>query len=1405
MKFNQFLILASLVLLTIPTFAQTTYFIKYKSNVPIDVVESNISDKILSRTIAFKPVSIPEFDVNYLAKGLGRGDEVLGRIVKVQFSENVNEANFSSMLSSDTNIEYIQKSTSYQLDFVPNDSLIKEQWALGKIKAFDAWDITQGTDTVLLGIIDTGIDYDHPDLTNKIFINTGETGTDQSGNDKRRNGIDDDGNGFIDDYRGWDFTDRVGFPFDSTGGDYLGWDNNPFDDQGHGTYISGIAAAESNNLHGIAGAAPSIKILNLRAFDPGGYGEEDDVASAILYAVVMGSKVINMSFGDNAFSYVLRDVIRYAYSQNVVLIASAGNSGSSVPHYPSGYSEVICVGNSTDQDYVAGNSNFGSTIDLVAPGSLIITTAKNSGYSIISGTSASAPFVSAAACLVLSKQSFTNEEIKQILKSTSDDIGEAGWDLKSGAGRLNILKALSVTAPSIIRFHTPTQDFATSGNDITIVASVLSPYFTNFSLEVGTGFNPTTWLPLIINSLSQISNQEIYNLNVSGYSDSVYTLRLIVNQTTGRTLEERINFHIDRTAPITELISVIPAFYGDKATVLAAMYTDDPSIVKMYYRIFGDAQFSFITLDGFNINNQFVKSLHYGFIPKDLVTQNTLYEIYFEAENLVGLKTQVKNNGDNFIVPTSFNAEISTEYKLPFTLPAGSIFERAISLTSNNSNEIFLRINANPKVSSIYNFKNDTFTLIDSLNERIVKDAGHFNNNGLSDLLTYFVRDGFIDEQISQNSSSFTQQYSNTGDDFWPILASDVDSDGVVEVFSVQNDTTVEVWEVVQSNLNLNKVASLRNFSPMGYGGNIINSPNAVVDDIDGDGINEFWMIDQDGDIYSYKITGNNQFVEQYTISTLFLGSSAYLASGDFDGNGKSELAVLLHSIDEWDIAPYYRLLVFNLSGTEPDTLIDIALIDASTEFNNAFRKSENCIRLNDLDNDGDDELILFVFPYSYIFQRDFNENKIISYKENINSNSIFIGDLNNNGINEVAFPNNNEIEFFEFAFANQTSVPHNIVGFSLDSVTVSLKWSGLAERHYIYKGLDASSLELIDSLVFESSYLDLNVEMNKSYYYAVKAFDPIKPEPLSGLSTVIEVYSHTPAKPINAVSSSNRSVIVTFSEKMKNTIENLQSFDIPTVGYPNSITPNNQYSYLLSFNQNLPDGELHVIIKDITDFYNSPIATDSLTFLVASTPDLQSFYVTSFEIINAYKIKVSFNFNVDEFSALSTNNYVFTPENKVTSVSVDPNDSKTIYLDLTNQKPIGSIGKEYVLRINNVLSDGFSGNIPINSGAGSYVVLSSFAKDLSIVYVYPNPTKEGTEKITFANLPQRAKISVWTIDGILINEIEESDGNGGVDYNLTDLTGNRISSGIYFYRIVQLDATNNEGEEKLGKFAVVR
>ncbi|MFZ1280662.1 MAG: T9SS type A sorting domain-containing protein, partial [Ignavibacteriaceae bacterium] len=365
----------------------------------------------------------------------------------------------------------------------------------------------------------------------------------------------------------------------------------------------------------------------------------------------------------------------------------------------------------------------------------------------------------------------------------------------------------------------------------------------------------------------------------------------------------------------------------------------------------------------------------------------------------------------------------------------------------------------------------------------------------------------------------------------------------------------------------------------------------------------------------------------------------------------------------------------------------------------------------------------------------------------------------------------------------------------------VQLSWISSSPKFYIYKGLNKNNLELFDSTSVPT-YYDTDIILDSTYYYAIRAFDLSKPEPLSGMSNSVQVFAHIPAKLTNAKSNSNRSVIVTFSEKMKNTIENLQAFNIVGVGYPNSVTASDQYSYLLSYTTDLPEGEQKVIIQNIKDLYNSPIEKDSLTFTVTPVIEEETFFISNFEIINSYKIKLTFNYPVEEYLASNTNNYSFEPDNKVSSITIDPNDKKIIYLDLTGNKPVGAIGKEYVLRISNLKS---SAGISINTGAGSYVVLSTYAKDLSDVYVYPNPTKEGTEKVTFANLPQRAKITIWRIDGKLLNEIEETDGNGGVDYDLTDFDGNQISSGVYFFRIVMLDELQNEGQEKLGKFAVVR
>ncbi len=1406
MNYKAFFAFGFFFLFSVFSYSQVTVFIKYDNSVSRTSISEKIQSKNFLSSSPIRALNKVSLTADYFARNLGQDDPNLSRIVKITFSDSASAQSFISQAKSDPSIAYVQTSNIYKIDYTPNDSLVNQQWALKKIQAFAAWDITQGSDSVLIGLIDTGIDYLHPDLKNKIYINPGETGTDSQGKDKNSNGVDDDHNGFIDDYMGWDFTDRRGFPFDSSGGDYLGWDNNPMDENGHGTYIAGILAAETNNGIGIAGVAPKIKILNLRAFDPSGYGEEDDVAAAILYAVKMGVKVINMSFGDTQFSYVLRDVIRYAYNKGVVLVASSGNDGSDEPHYPSGYSEVICVGNSTADDYVASSSNYGSTLDLVAPGTDILTTARGGGYATVSGTSASAPFVSAAAGLILSLGNFTNEEVKQILKSTADDIDEPGWDIRSGAGRLNLYRALSVLAPSIIKFNNPQQDFATNSDSISISASILSAYFQNFSLFVGTGLNPNNWTVLLQDQKYQFNNKNIYTLNVSNFQDSVYCLRLLVDLSNGKTMEERVNFYVLRSPPKLDLVFVGPAFYGQKQTILASCLTNQPSVVKMFYRKTGTNNFNFITLDGFATNIQSVKNIHYGFIPTNLIENNSTYDVYFEADNIAGLKSIVKNNNSYFIIKTNSPLNPAFETKQTFSLPAGEIYKNPIDLTSNDSNEVVLRPLSNPRISYIYKLSGNGFVKVDSMQNRIVKDFGDFNNNGKKDILSYFVYDGFIYEQENQFSTNLIQKFADTSNTFWPISAKDLYDNNKTEILDIDSDTSITIWNV-NSDLSLSNPHKLINFTNSGVGGNVLDFPNAVVTDMDGDGKKEIWMVDEDGDIFSYKINGPEQFQKDKVISTGFMGSSAYLAEGDYTGKGTTDMAVLLHSYSNIDIAPYYRLIIFNFISDSLNVIFDKAFIDPTTEFNSQFQNADNSIRFADVENNGVDDLVLFDFPYSYIFKYDNGKNTIISYKENINSNSIFIGDLNKNGINDVAFPTNQGINFYEFAVSKHASTPYNIAGYSIDSNSIYLNWTGSGNQYYIYRGINKNNLVLIDS-TSNSFYNDNTVSNKVNYFYGVKTIDNTKTYPLSNLSQVIQVFSHVPSIVAGIKNETSNSIKITFTQMIDTKIENLHSFDVVGFGYPNSISAASQYSYLLNFTNDLPIGKNKLVINSLNDYYGSPIKSDTLAFTIDSTLIIKSnFFIISHEILNPYKIKLVFNVAVDPASAEDTANYIFSPFNKAASVQIDSKDSRIIYLSLNGQRPVGSIGKEYTLHILNVKSSIETGNLRINSGAGSYVVLSSFANNLSDVYVYPNPSRilDGPNKITFANLPAHVKITIFNMNGKKMNELEENNGDGGIDYNLKDENGNQLSTGIYIFRIVQMDNSNNEIGNKLGKFAVIK
>ena len=1396
--------------------AQEVYFIKYNNNIDKEGIEQKIIKNNLSPKTILKS-NTPELSIERIANNVGIDDEDISRIVKVTAKGEINLENYlEGLKNSDPTIQYVQKASIYELDIVPDDSLVAEQWALKNIKAFEAWDISSGTKPVLLCIIDTGIDYLHPDLKNKIYVNNEEIGIDGLGNDKRTNGIDDDQNGFIDDWQGWDFTDRIGFPFDSTGGDYLTWDNNPMDENGHGTIVAGVAGAVANNstgIAGIAGFANNISLLNLRAFDPLGFGEEDDVAAAILYAVEMGAKVINMSFGDKVFSYVLRDVIKYAYSQGVVLIGSSGNSNSAEPHYPSGYSEVISVGSSTKEDRVSQFSNFGSTLDMIAPGSEIRTTAMGNSYTVQSGTSLSCPYVSSSAALILSEQNFTNEEIKQILKSTSDDVDKFGWDEKSGAGRLNLYKALSILAPANIKINKPLQDFATNQDSLKINVTVLSPYFVSYNLFVGSGLNPKSWDPISSSSNNQVLNENILTLNINNLSEGSYTLRLAVTLNTGVLTEERINFHIIRTTPKLEIVGEGPVYYGEKSTILVEAYSSQRSIVRMYYREKGLSEFDFITLDGFATNNQFVKQLHYGFIPKQIVKANTVYEVYFEAENMAGLKAAIDNGNNYFEYKTESGFKLTNYNKLLFKLPRGNLFAEPVNFLSSNYSELlFNEFYPTPDTIyySLYHFENEMLNKIDSIAARFPRSIGDFNGNGKIDLLGGWYLDAYIDEQFSTNSFKFQNKQLFENRNSPTLIAKDINNDGNTEILWKEDDTSIGISRIA-NNFSSTPIAKLENFSfvdslDISYEFvNHINS-NLVFADANNDGIEEIWFYDKDGDLLSYKILSNGRFEKGDSLITRLYGLNGNVFDeGDFNGDGEDEIAVVLETKN---IANNYILLVFNFRNNNLNILLQKTFLDQSMEFGGFnFSKVYQSLRFVDLDNDNNDEIVLNLFPYLYVFKNSLSGGDVIFYKEGVNNQSIFSGDINQNGLKEIVLQHPEGNLFYEFGGQITASQPNSLTGYSIDSAQIFLFWESSAERHYIYKGTSINNIFLYDS-VFTNHYTDSSgINKNKNYYYKIKSYDTKFQIPISNFTSVLEIYSHEPAKIISASNNTRNSVLVSFSERINNTIENLKSFEIVNLGSPRSVAPSSQYSYLITFDSDIPLGNNKLVVRKLNDFFGSPIHDDTLSFNVDEVTESSQFFISSHEIINPYLIKIVFNYEVDENTISNKSNYTFQPANNIKAIKVENRDKRIIYIELEKNKPVGSIGRQYTLKIENLHSSQSTGYIEINSGAGGTIVLTDFAEDLSKVYVYPNPAKigSGVENITFANLPQRAKISIWNLNGEHINDLEETDGDGGAAFNLRDKNNLILSSGIYIYRITRNNDSDEEIEEMVGKFAVIR
>ncbi len=392
-----------------------------------------------------------------------KNSKILQRTYLLEFSDYANVNQILSDLRLSGAVEYAEKVPMDKHCLVPNDPSYSSQWGLTMINAANAWSYFSSGSNISVAIVDDAIERTHPDLAASLWINTGDNNT---------NGLDDDGNGYIDDINGFDVGSIDNNP------------NPPSTAYDHGTHVAGIVGARSNNSIGVASIGFSVKLMCVKSTISStsitnGY-------DGIVYAAVNKADVINMSWGGTGSSVTAQNIIDYAYSQGCILVAAAGNSDVNTPFYPAAYNNVISVAATTSSDTKASFSNYGTWVDISAPGNNIYSTFVTASYGNKSGTSMASPMVAGLCGLMLSlNPSLTQADITNCLLSTADNINamNPSYIGQLGSGRIDAQAAMQCVSATLA--WAPIANFVANVTTVTAGGQV---DFTDLSL-----YTPTSW------------------------------------------------------------------------------------------------------------------------------------------------------------------------------------------------------------------------------------------------------------------------------------------------------------------------------------------------------------------------------------------------------------------------------------------------------------------------------------------------------------------------------------------------------------------------------------------------------------------------------------------------------------------------------------------------------------------------------------------------------------------------------------------------------------------------------------------------------------------------------------------------------------------------------------------------
>ena len=992
---------------------------------------------------------------------------------------------------------------------VPNDPKYSEQWNLPLMRLPQAWAIEKGDRNVVIAIIDSGIDYRHEDLAPKAWINPGET---------PENGLDDDGNGYIDDVYGWDFTDAPNLQAE---GDYLEGDNEPIDERGHGTHVAGIAGALPNNGIGIAGVAWECPLMAIRAgLSLGGSSrmQDDDSASAIVYAADNGASIVNMSWGSERRSFVIQDAVDYAYARGVVLVAAAGNSQKPEAIFPAAYRKVIAVASTEQNQQRFYQSNFGASIDIGAPGNVILSTQINNQYRHLTGTSMASPHVAGVAALLLAKRpTLTHEEIRHILINTTDPVYQEESDELDerfvGAGTVNAERALLASGVLQARILEPETN--SGGSDaITIVGTAGGYKFQSWHLSYGQSTVPTEWTPFTQAATTQKIGETLTVWDTTTVPEGIYTVRLTVTAADGQQTHDQVVLSVDRTPPQIISLTATETLYGERSLTIFTWATDDVTQNTLYYRREGSlAPFAPITTTDLGTEH----SLSLGFdVGK--------YQFFVESENMTHLKAREDNGGAYYTV------DVTSGYISPSGFAEKSLDIPPLhiaSVTTDFDRDGRTEIVGSPlsKETVDTELQSAIFAIYERLPSgryelaHTVESVENLSN--LEEFITWAVDDTDGDGQLeilaTDDSRTFLIE-SSTPRGYpdriiWetPFLSGgtivDLNRDGEKEIIGADNnnDRLLVFGYDTATNTHIEK-AVLVNETP---GSNVFAQRFAIAD-FDNDGNTELVAGDSEGEIFIYQPTPFSGTFQLEWQTQLPLKNITQLASGDLTGDGIPEFVVggLLSLPDNPSGPLLWKFFVFThtphgyalLSDGTRDATLAIA----------PHRRNANSLAIADVDRDGVNNLIIAAYPNLYVIAWDGTALRPLWHRRMEPTPALFTAEPNQNGFDEFYVNLEDGVARLASILATDPDgvdrlTPWNVEARPLTQKAVQVTWdaqqndettteqSGLTQLFTVYRAQGVkekapanATFEKVAENLTVTRFLDRRVTKDNTYWYTV-------------------------------------------------------------------------------------------------------------------------------------------------------------------------------------------------------------------------------------------------------------------------------------------------------------------------------